>query len=301
MASADHSIPQRIPALAFTYEGGDRELLERIAPLVDLIEITPDTIAASERGHSFLRPELLDEYASLPPCVQFIAHGIGLSIGTFDHWNERYLRLLDELTARIDLQWHSEHLAFTTVAGENSGTMFTLPRTEESLDLVCERVRRIQDLYPMPFLLENVVQLLPDPPSEYTPAGFLNAITKRTGCGLILDAYNLQCDAHNLGLNVNEFMNELNWSAVREIHLAGGVLYKGFQLDIHSNATSKQTLDSALEAIRHAPHLRAVTFELLKEAVPLLGHEGIRAELIRIREAIQSCDSKPTSAAFSIC
>jgi len=300
MASADNSVPRRTPALAFTYEGDDLELLERVAPLVDLIEITPDTIAASERGRVFLRPELLDEYASLPQRVQFIAHGIGLSIGSFDHWNERYLRLLDELTAHIDLQWHSEHLAFTSVGGENSGTMFTLPRTGESLDLVCERVRRIQELYPMPFLLENVVQLLPDPPSEYTPAGFLNAVTTRTGCGLILDAYNLQCDAYNHRMSVNDFMEELNWSAVREIHLAGGVLYNGFLLDIHSNATSDQTLDSALEAIRRAPNLRAVTFELLKEAVPLLGHEGICAELIRIRDAIQSCDSKPTSAAYSI-
>jgi hypothetical protein len=56
-----------------------------------------------------------------------------------------------------DLAWHSDHLACTVVAGENVGTMFALPRTEEALDLVCERVRRMQDCYRAPFLLEAVV------------------------------------------------------------------------------------------------------------------------------------------------
>jgi hypothetical protein len=43
-----------------------------------------------------------------------------------------------------------------------------------------------------------------------------------------------------------------------------------------------------MEIIRRAPNLRAVTFELLKEAVPLLGHDSICAELLHLRSAIQS-------------
>jgi hypothetical protein len=42
-----------------------------------------------------------------------------------------------------------------------------------------------------------------------------------------------------------------------------------------------------LGIILRAPHLRVVTYEFLKEAVPLLGHDGICAELARIRQAIQ--------------
>jgi uncharacterized protein (UPF0276 family) len=65
----------------------------------------------------------------------------------------------------------------------------TLHRT---LGLICERVRLILERYRVPFLLEHVIHLLPDAPSDFTPAAFLNAITMRTGCGLILDVYNLQ-------------------------------------------------------------------------------------------------------------
>jgi uncharacterized protein (UPF0276 family) len=288
MASANriHAIrPQ--PALATTYEGDDPELLERLAPLVEMIEISPDAIAGSDAKKARLRPEVLDEYANVSSQIQFVAHGVGLSIGSFDHWNESYLRLLDELFARFDLEWHSEHLAYTEVAGENVGTMLALPRSQEALDLICERVRKIQARYGIPFLLEHVIQLLPDAPAEFTPAGFLNAITSNTGCGLILDVYNLECDAHNQGLDISRFLEELDLASVRELHLAGGVQQNGFQLDIHSRAVGDSTLKLAREVATRAPGLCAVTFEFLKEAIPSLGRDTICAELVRVRKAMQ--------------
>ena len=274
------------PALAATYEGDDPNLLERIVPLVDFIEISPDAIAASSAGQAHLRKSVLDEYAAVRGQVDLIAHGIGLSIGSFDRWNESYIALLDELFDRFDIVWHSEHLGCTTVAGENVGTMFAIPRTEEALDLICDRVQRIKQRYRVPFLLEHIINLLPDEPAEYTPAGFLNAIASRTGCGLILDAYNLECDAHNLGLDVPAFLNELDLTAVRELHLAGGVEHDGFHLDVHSGTVRESTLSLGLEIVRRAPCLSVVTYEFLKEAVPLIGHDAICAELARIRTAI---------------
>jgi uncharacterized protein (UPF0276 family) len=281
------SAPSSRPSLAATYEGDDVVLLERILPLIDVIEISPDAIARSDAKHASLRSEVLDEFAAVRKRVEFIVHGVGLSIGSFDHWQEDYLRLLDELFLHCELKWHSEHLACTVVAGENVGTMFALPRTEEALDLVCERVRRIQERYRVPFLLEHVIHLLPDAPAEFTPAGFLNAITSRTGCGLILDAYNLECDALNQGLDVQSFLQELDLAPVRELHLAGGVEHNGFCLDIHSRRSRDTTLALGLEIIRKAPGLRVVTFEFLKEAVTLMGHDGICAELRRVRQAMQ--------------
>lgn len=277
-----------MPALATTYEGGDPALLERLVELVDLLEIAPDTIVGSEQGQYVLRPEVLEEYASVSSRVGLIAHGIGLSIGSFDQWNHDYLRLLDESFARFDLLWHSEHLACTVVAGESLGTMLSMPRTQEALDLVSRRVELLQKLYPVPFLLEHVIQILPDAPAEFTPAGFLNAITSRTGCGLVLDVYNLECDAHNQGLNIPAFLDELNLAAVVEMHLAGGVQYEGFQLDIHSSITRESTVTLACEIVRRAPNLRAVTFEYLKEAVALLGHDAICGELQRLRQTVLS-------------
>ncbi|MGZ3562457.1 MAG: DUF692 domain-containing protein [Vulcanimicrobiaceae bacterium] len=274
-------------AVAATYDGDDQALLERIVPLIDVIEISPDAIARSEARRARLRPEVLAEYAAVVPQVKLVAHGVGLSIGSFDCWNESYLRLLDELFSRFELEWHSEHLACTMVAGENVGTMLPLPHTEEVLELVCARVEALQQRYHVPFLLEDVIHLLPEAPGHFAPAEFLNAITARTGCGLILDAYNLECDAYNQALNVGAFLDELNLASVRELHIAGGVQYKGFQLDVHSRPVCDSTLALALHIIGRAPNLRVVTFEFLKEAVAFLGHDAICVELSRIRQAIK--------------
>jgi uncharacterized protein len=288
MAGVDSSAyERRQPALAVTYEGDDPELLARIAPLVDAIEIAPDAIAGSDGTRSFLRDSVLREYESVRENMTFVAHGVGLSLGSFDKWNEDYLRLLDGLFDRFKLRWHSEHLAYTTVAGENTGTMLGLPRTDEALDLVCARVDKLQRRYPTPFLLEHVIQLLPDAPSTYTPARFLNTITSRTGCGLIIDAYNLECDAHNCELDLEEFLDELNPGPIRELHLAGGVEENGVYLDIHSGSVKDSTLKLGLKIIQRAPNLAIVTYEFLKEAVPLIGHDAICAELERLRRAIE--------------
>jgi uncharacterized protein len=275
------------PLLAVTYEGDDPILLERIAPLVDAIEITPDAIARSEGKRAYLRTDVLDEYAAVAGDVNLIVHGVGLSIGSFDRWNETYLQLLEGLLNRFDILWHSEHLGYTTVAGENIGTMLPLPCNEEALDLICERVCILQERYRLPFLLEHVIQLLPTDVEPFSPASFLNAITSATGCGLIVDAYNLECDAHNQGLDIATFLDELDLAQVRELHVAGGVQHEGFQLDIHSRPVRPGTLALAREIIARAPNLRVVTYEFLKEAVPTLGYDAVCAQLRQIRESME--------------
>jgi hypothetical protein len=287
MASFGAGVRERPrPELAVTYNGDDPGLLTRLVPLVDVLEISPDAIARSQGGHARIRPEVVRELAQVLPQVKLIAHGIGLSLGSFDRWEADYLSLIDDLLERFDLQWHSEHLAYSVVAGENLGTMLPLPRTAEALDLICERVRLIQERYRIPFLLEHVISLLPEAPAEFSPAGFLNEITSRTGCGLVLDAYNLECDAYNQQLDISTFLGELNFSSVMELHLAGGIRHNGFQLDVHSGTAQQSTLSLALDIIERAPLLRVVTYEYLKDAVPMIGHDGICAELKHIRGAI---------------
>ncbi len=277
------------PALATTYEGTSAALLETIVPFVDYLEIPPDSIARNHAGRTSLRREVLDQLDEVSHDAGLIVHGIGLSIGSADHWNEPYLHLLDEFFTRFTPRWHSEHLGFTTINGQNLETMLALPRTEEMLDLVCERIRRIQERYPAPFLIEHIVHMLPDAPAEYSPAGFLNQITHRTGCGLILDAYNLECDQHNFGFDLGQFLDELDLARVRELHLAGGFNCEGFQLDIHSQPTANSTLALGLEIIERCANVEVVTYELLKEAIPSLGTEGICAELARLRCAVTPC------------
>jgi len=253
-------------------------------PHIDYIEVTPETIAEVKGDKIILSPDVMSEFKNIGKAVKFIVHGVSLSIGSHEGWSPNYLHLLDEFLEQVEVAWHSEHLGYTKVDGQHLGIMLAMPKTEQALDLVCERVCTIQERYQLPFLLENIVHVIPDFPGEYSEAGFLNALTERTGCGLILDVYNLECDAHNHGLNISEFLDELNPTNVRELHVACGVKHNGFLLDVHSQLTRKSTVDLAQFAIQQvARNAEVLVYEFMPEAVPGLGHAAIAEELRGLR------------------
>jgi uncharacterized protein (UPF0276 family) len=279
------SISPRV-ALGVSYEGRDPALLEQMLPYLDYIEVTPETIAEIRGDEVVLSTEVLTELKNIDKQVKIIVHGVSLSIGSHDGWAPTYLRLMDDLLAQVDVAWHSEHLGYTKVDQEHLGIMLAMPKTGEALDLVCERVAAMQSRYGLPFLLENIVHVIPDFPGDYSDAAFLNAITSRTGCGLILDVYNLQCDAHNHGFDIPAFLAELDGGAVRELHVACGVEHNGFMLDVHSRLTRPSTVDLAKHAIAGvASGAEVVVYEFMPEAVPGLGHAAIARELAQLRTA----------------
>lgn len=280
--------PHRV-ALGATYEGRDPELLERMLPFVDYLEVTPETIAEFDGDQVSISREILAELRNVRQNVGFTVHGVGLSIGSHEGWNPTYFRLLDEVLANVEVAWHSEHLAYTKVDGEHLGIMLAMPKTQESLDMICERVSTIQARYPLPFLLENVVHVIPDSPAPYSDAAFLNALARQTGCGLILDVYNLECDAHNHGFDISAFLAELDLSHVQEMHVACGVEHDGFLLDVHSQLTRPSTVELAQSVLaRPADNVKVVTYEFMPEAVPGLGQEAIAREFERLRAAFNS-------------
>ncbi len=287
-ASSSAGAPRRL-ALGASYEGRDPELLEQMLPNVDVIEVTPETISEVHGDDIILSPAVLTELKNIHKDVRIVVHGVSLSIGSHDGWAPTYLRLLDELLEQVDVAWHSEHLGYTKVDGEHLGIMLAMPKTEEALDLVSARVEAIQRRYGLPFLLENIVHVIPDFPADYTDAAFLNAITGRTGCGLILDVYNLECDAYNHGLDIPRFLAELDAAPVREIHVACGVVHNGFMLDVHSQLTRPSTVDLAERLINQsAINAEVIVYEFMPEAVPGLGHEAIALELARLRRRFRN-------------
>ena len=275
-------------ALGVSYEGRDPALLELMLPHLDYIEVTPETIAEARGGEVVLSADVLTELRNVERHIPIIAHGVSLSIGSHDRWTPTYLHLLDDLMDHIGIAWHSEHLGYTAVDGENLGIMLALPKTEEALDLVCARVNAIQERYDIPFLIENIVHVLPDCPGVYSDAGFLNAITQRTGCGLLLDAYNLECDAHNHGLDLASFLGELDLAPIRELHVACGVEHRGLMLDVHSRLPRPCTIDLAERVLAHSEcAAQVMVYEFMPEAVPGLGREAIAQELGQLRRRLQ--------------
>lgn len=275
------------PILSYTYDKNDTTLLELVQRHVGAVETTADTISFMMNNKATLNEEIVAQLNALSSTHKILSHGVGLSIGSYSGYSEAYLALMDELYQEVPLYWHSEHLGYTTVDGENINVMLPVNRNDECLAMICKRVEQIQKRYPIPFLLENIAHLLPDYNCIYSEAEFLNAIIRNTGCGLILDVYNIACDVHNFGFNMDDFLAKLNLDAVKEIHLANGSIYKDKMMDIHSRAVSEDVLQKTKEIIPSLKNLEFVTYELMPEAIPSMGYVAIEQELIRIKNTLE--------------
>lgn len=275
-------------SIGTTYEGKNFQYLKEIIPYVNHIEVSPDSIAVIKNGRTSINAEAIRQlkWIETKTDIKILLHGVGMSIGSYDGYSMEYMNLLDELFREIHgIRWHSEHLAYTMVNGENLGTMLALPRTNEVIDMICKRVETIKKKYKVPFLLENVISMLPPPSCDYSEAAFLNKITSLTGCGLILDVYNLECDQENFNLDVQQFLEELNLSNVYEIHLAGGSTDAefNFKMDIHSQLVQDSTFELAKRVINtNRSQVKAITFEILEEFIENNGTTAIINELKKL-------------------
>jgi uncharacterized protein (UPF0276 family) len=286
-------VPPPKLGVGFTYQPGLRAALPVCQDLIDFFELSPDLLCREGRPGNgsglHYHPQLLAE--ALEGCAEkpLVVHGLGLSIGSVSGWNNSYLRILDILHSRRPFVWHSEHLGFfkaTDPDGRSlhSGIPLPLPFTEEALDLLVPRAEALGGRYGVPFLLENLTYYLPGLPRDggRDEIAFLNDLTERSGCGLLLDLYNFHCNAVNFGFDAREALARLRLDRVVEIHVAGGSSHDGFLLDVHSDAVPEPVWDLLEWAAPRTPHLSGIVYELLEQALPIMGVEGIHRELERV-------------------
>jgi uncharacterized protein len=160
-------------------------------------------------------------------------HGVSLSIGSADGLNPAYLERLKRLADRLDPLWVSDHLCWTGIGGHNTHDLLPLPLTNEALDLVCAHIDQVQSYLQRPILIENPSSYLQFAEDELTEWQFLSAITRRTGCYLLLDVNNVFVSAHNHGFSAREYMDGLPLDRVRQIHLAGHTSNEALLIDTH--------------------------------------------------------------------
>jgi hypothetical protein len=276
--------------------------MEELRKKVDFFEIIPDLLCREQvtNGERTLtyQPQLLTDTLSCVADRPIVVHGLSLSIGSVIGWNESYLKILDTLYQLHPFIWHSEHLAFMLAATVNkehqlhTGIPLPLPFTEEAISLVAPRAEALSQRYGVPFLLENLTYYLPDIPCDQgqDEIDFLNALTERSGCGLLLDLYNFHCNAVNFGFDAVEALTRLRLDRVVEIHLAGNGNEKEmnrFITDAHTDVVPEAVWQLLEWVLPQTPNLAGIVYEIMDEAVPVIGVKGIYTQLERVREAWQ--------------
>lgn len=190
-------------------------------------------------------------------------HGVGLSLGSADGLDPAHLAKLKRLVERSEPALVSDHLCWGRVAGTHLNELLPLPYNEDSLAVVCRHVDQVQETLGREFLVENVSSYLQFRDSALAEGEFMAEVSRRTGCGLLVDVNNIYVNAINHGQDALGFLDRLPAAAVREIHLAGFDLLEDGQqppilIDTHGKPVAADVwtlFDAALHRFGPVPTL----------------------------------------------
>ncbi|WP_409527096.1 DUF692 domain-containing protein [Rhizobium sp. P32RR-XVIII] len=148
-------------------------------------------------------------------------HGVCMSLGGPQPLDKQHLHRFRSLVDRYEPALVSEHLAWSTHAGTYLNDLLPLPYTSATLAYVCDHVDEMQNAIGRPILLENPSTYVLFAESSMSETDFIREISRRTGCGLLLDINNVFVSATNHGYSALEYLYDFPLSKVGEIHLAG--------------------------------------------------------------------------------
>lgn len=215
-----------------------------------------------------------------------IPHGLGLSIGSADGVDARYLRNFQAVVEAIGPAWCSDHIAFTRAAGIEIGHLTPLPKTSASLGLIRDNLRRVRDSISTPLILENITESIRYPEDQFTDAEFLGRICDENDVGLLLDVTNLYINSVNHRFDPILVIERLPRDRIVQIHFVGGRIENGRWVDTHDAATPDE-IWQLLEAVLALAPVKGVLLER-DERIPPLGE--LIPELERARSLYQQAN-----------
>ncbi len=196
-------------------------------------------------------------------------HGVGLGLGSAVGLDDWHLDRLARLVRRAQPRWVSDHACFARVGtGLHAGDLLPIPFNDESLSVMVRHVDQVQQRLGRPLLVENISAYVGWAGDTLAEPEFFNELTRRSGCGLLLDVNNLVVNARNAGRDAEAAAREaMRWvdavrpGSVGEIHLAGHCdLPDGLVIDDHGS----QVRDEVWRVYGHAIHRLGPTPTLIE-------------------------------------
>ncbi len=283
----------------------DEAFLELLDPVLrtepDYFEIAPETTWRGRLGDGeegpFASNGFADRFHRLGQELSkpFVAHGVGLSIGTREPDPVRRRRWLDSIRrdqARFQYEWYTDHLGASVLDGIEVTMPMAVPQTEEAARAVRASLEQLRAHVPdVGFENTAFLYFLGDPLKE--PAWISSCLTgPRTH--LLLDVHNLYANALNAGFDPYEYLDLLPLDRVIEAHVSGGSwsedkwLASGMQLrlDSHDGAVPEEAWKLLETALPRCSSLRGVTLERMYGTVEPGDVAILREELTRLRATL---------------
>lgn len=230
-------------------------------------------------------------------------HGVGLSLGSAAGLDPWHLDKLAALVERIEPARVSDHASFARVALPgavvHANDLLPIAFDDASLAVMVEHVQRVQERLGRQILVENLSAYVAwddDRQGALAEPEFFNELTRRCGCGLLLDVNNLVVNAKNRGADAERAAEQaiawvlaLRRGSVGEIHLAGHAELPGIVIDDHGSRVSAEVWRTYAAALEHlggaVPSL--IEWDMRLPTFDVLLGEARQAALVQSRTPAQ--------------
>jgi uncharacterized protein (UPF0276 family) len=149
----------------------------------------------------------------------FVCHGLSLSIGAPSPLDETFLHRVKRFLDQHQIRAYTEHLSSCSDDGHLYDLM-PIPFTEEAVQYVAGRIRRVQDILERRIAMENI-SYYASPGQEMAEIDFINAVLEEADCDLLLDVNNIYVNSINHGYDAEAFLRALPAGRVAYFHVAG--------------------------------------------------------------------------------
>lgn len=203
-----------------------------------------------------------------------VLHGVSLGIGSPEPPAADYLARLRALADRVQPEWISDHLCWTSLGGHHAHDLLPLPRTREAIARVVDNLGRVQDALGRRVALENVSSYVAFADDAMAEHDFLAEIVRRADAWILLDVNNVLVTAANFGLDPIAYVDALPSERIVQLHLANHSDRGTHEFDDHRGAVPDEVWALYRHVVRR--HGRITTIVEWDEDVP--AWETLRAQ-----------------------
>jgi len=209
-------------------------------------------------------------------------HGVGLGLASACPVDENRLARVAWLINAVEPETWSEHFAFVRAGGIEIGHLAAPPRTIATIEGFTRNLHRARVAVGSMPLMENVATLM-RPPGELSEAVWIRDALLSGGASMLLDLHNLYANAANFDYDPLDFLAAIPLERVRQMHLAGGRMWRSRLLDDHQHDVPDPVYALLTEVAARVQHPLTVIIER-DGNFPTIEH--LLSEVSRAREAL---------------
>ncbi len=210
---------------------------------IDWLEIAPENYMC--RGG-----QIFERLLNVKKFFPVIPHGLNLSIGGTDPFDPFLIENVKKLFKIINPPWYSDHLCFNYVDKTYIHDLIPLPFNKPTAKHVADRIKKIQDIFQIPFLIENPSYYMLLEKQSMNEADFITEVLELADCGFLLDINNVYVNSRNHKYDAVKFLDSLPLDRVVQVHIAGHLNTGKIIIDTHGESIVKNVYNLFRELLK---------------------------------------------------